>query len=210
MSDLTLYTYEMDENCYKVRLLLSMLRLDHTAVAINVYPSQEPKSRDMLELNPTGRLPTLRDGDLMLFGAEAILAYLANSYDPDDHWLPKSGAAFGYVMQWLNFSANDLSSTVSARHTSVFSVPGNLLQLQSECLQALQIMEDHMLMQALKGMEWFAGSRATLADIALFPAFALSRDFEIDHDEYPALRKWARRFRDLPGFKTMPGIPDYH
>ena len=37
-----------------------------------------------------------------------------------------------------------------------------------------------------------------------------SRDFGIDHDEYPALRRWARRFRALPGFKTMPGIPDYH
>ena len=36
------------------------------------------------------------------------------------------------------------------------------------------------------------------------------RQFGIDHDEYPALRRWARRFRTLPGFKTMPGIPDYH
>jgi hypothetical protein len=39
---------------------------------------------------------------------------------------------------------------------------------------------------------------------------ALSRDFGVDHDEYPALRRWARRFRKLPGFLTMPGIPDYH
>ena len=43
-----------------------------------------------------------------------------------------------------------------------------------------------------------------------FPAFALSRDFGIDHDAFPALRRWARRLRRLPGFVTMPGIPDYH
>lgn len=210
MSDLTLYTYEMDENCYKVRLLLSMLNLEHASVSVNVYPSQEPRTRAMLDLNPTGRLPTFKDGDLVLFGAEAILAYLGNTYDPNRYWLPKSGAEFGNVMKWLNFSANDLSATVSARHTSIFDVPGDAHQLKSACLAALQIMEDHILMQELNGIEWFASSRATLADIALFPAFALSRDFGIDHDEYPALRKWARRFRALPGFKTMPGIPDYH
>jgi glutathione S-transferase len=46
--------------------------------------------------------------------------------------------------------------------------------------------------------------------VALFPLFALSRDFGIDHDEFPGLRRWIRRFRALDGFITMPGIPDYH
>ena len=54
------------------------------------------------------------------------------------------------------------------------------------------------------------GENATLAEIALFPAIALSRDFGVDHDEYPALRRWMRRVRTIPGFITMPGIPDYH
>ncbi len=57
---------------------------------------------------------------------------------------------------------------------------------------------------------WFAGHAATIADIALFPAIALSRDIAVDHDEYPALRRWMGRVRTLPGFITMPGIPAYH
>ena len=60
------------------------------------------------------------------------------------------------------------------------------------------------------GREWFVAEAATLADLSLFPSFALSRDFGVDHDEYPALRRWIRRFRALEGFRTMPGIPDYH
>jgi glutathione S-transferase len=54
-----------------------------------------------------------------------------------------------------------------------------------------------------------AGAGPTIADVAVFPAIALSRDAEIEHDEYPALRRFIRRFRALPGFVTMPGIPDY-
>jgi glutathione S-transferase len=71
-------------------------------------------------------------------------------------------------------------------------------------------MDDHMTARGFAQLEWFTTGHPTIADIALFPAFALSRDFGIDHDEYTALRQWARRFRALPGFKTMPGIPDYH
>jgi glutathione S-transferase len=71
-------------------------------------------------------------------------------------------------------------------------------------------MDDHMTARGFAQEDWFAAAHPTIADIVLFPAFALSRDFGIDHDEYPALRRWARRFRMLPGFKTMPGIPDYH
>lgn len=58
--------------------------------------------------------------------------------------------------------------------------------------------------------EWFVGDRPSLAEIALFPAIALSRDFGVDHEAYPALRRWMRRVRSIPGFLTMPGIPDYY
>ena len=57
---------------------------------------------------------------------------------------------------------------------------------------------------------WFVGATPTIADIALFPGIALCRDFGIDHDEYPALRRWMARLRTIPGFVTMPGIPSYH
>jgi len=210
MSILTLYNYEMDENCYKVRLALSMLKIEYTSVPVNVYPHQEPRKSAMLALNPTGKLPTLVDGELHLFGSEAILVYLAKTYDKTGIWLPQSGLAFASVMQWLNFSATELAAAVAARHASLFNQPGDMATLKSSCLKALSVLEDHLLIQGFKGKPWFAGDAATLADIALFPAFALSRDFGIDHDEYPALRQWARRFRALPGFKTMPGIPDYH
>jgi glutathione S-transferase len=71
-------------------------------------------------------------------------------------------------------------------------------------------MEDHMTVREFDGGDWFVGRKPTIADVALFPAIALSRDAGIEHDAYPALRRWIRRFRSLPGFRTMPGVPDYY
>ncbi len=209
-SGLVLYNYELDESCYKVRLALSLLGLEWQAVAVDVFPGKEHLSPPFLALNPSGRLPILRDGDLVLHGTEAIIAHLARAHDPTGKWLPAQGSEFAKVMQWLIFAANDLGVTIAARQHSLFGTSGSEKSLRAASSQAIRIMDDHMTARGFAQEEWFAAGHPTIADIALFPAFALSRDFGIDHDDYPALRRWARRFRALPGFKTMPGIPDYH
>jgi glutathione S-transferase len=209
-SGLILYNYELDESCYKVRLALSLLGLKWQAVAVDVFPGKEHLSPPFLALNPSGRLPILRDGDLVLHGTEAIIAHLARAHDPSGKWLPAQGSEFAGVMQWLIFAAHDLGVTITARQHSLFGTPGNEKSLRAASSRAIRIMDDHMTARGFAQEDWFAAAHPTIADIVLFPAFALSRDFGIDHDEYPALRRWARRFRMLPGFKTMPGIPDYH
>jgi glutathione S-transferase len=207
---LVLYNYDLDENCYKVRLALSMLGLAAETVAVNAFPAKEQETPRFLAMNPMGTLPILKDGGLTLFGAEAILAHLARSHDDGSRWLPADGAGFAQVMTWLVFAACDLSVATRARANALFGTPGDEAALRSGARRAIGAMEDAMTVNGFAGQDWFAGGTATIADVALFPAFALSRDFGIDHDEYPALRKWARRFRAIPGFLTMPGIPDYH
>ncbi|SMC96150.1 glutathione S-transferase family protein [Rhizobium sp. RU36D] len=210
MSTLTLYNYELDDSSYRVRLLLSMLGLDYETFAVDMVPGNEQNSPTMLAMNPLGSLPILKDGDLIFYGTEAILAYLARAYDASGTWLPGDAAIFGSVMQWLNFSASALPAAIEARKVALFGLPGDLDSLKASARRAFRIMDDHMTLRQIDGMEWFAGTGPTIADVTVFPIFALSRDFGIDHDEFPALRRWIRRFRTIKGFKTMPGIPDYH
>jgi glutathione S-transferase len=210
MAEIVLYNYELDESCYKVRLALSMLGLKWRAIAVNAFPGNEQATPPFLAMNPLGNLPILKDGDLTLYGAEAILAHLARAHDPSGKWLPTGGADFAKVMQWLVFSAGPLSVAVEARRNALFDAPGDQSALRMSSSKMLRVMDDHMIARGFEGKDWLATAHATIADIALFPAFALSRDFGVDHDEYAALRRWARRFRTLRGFMTMPGIPDYH
>ncbi|BCH61184.1 Gst12 glutathione-S-transferase [Agrobacterium vitis] len=210
MSAITLYNYDLDENCYRVRLLLSCLDVAYETLAIDMVPGREEQSPAMLALNPLGELPVLKDGEQVLYGTQAILAHLARVYDPSGTWLPLDPAIFGGVMQWTLFSAAPLGCAVTARRVALFGGPGDFEVLKASSRAAFRIMDDHMTLRQMDGCEWFAGAGPTIADLALFPSFALSRDYGIDHDEFPALRRWIRRFRTVAGFRTMPGIPDYH
>lgn len=210
MSALQVYNYDLDENCYKVRLLLSCLGIAAEQIAVDVVPGREHLSPAIRAMSPAGALPVLKTDDLILYEAEAILAWLARTHDPARRFLPDDPDTFGRVMVWLAFSARDLDVAVDARATAMMDAPGDIDALRAGAREALRVMDDHMTRQHFAGNEFFAGAEATIADIALFPSFALSRDFNIDHDAFPALRRWARAVRKLEGFITMPGIPEYH
>lgn len=210
MAEIALYNYELDESSYRARLLLSMLEVEYKTIAVDMFPGQEQTKPPMLALNPLGTLPVVTDGDLVLYGTEAVLLYIAKAYDPAREWLPQDAGKFGQVATWLGFAASALAPAIAARLQALFDTPGEETTLRAGARKAFRIMDDHMTLRQFDGAEWFVGSAATLADLALFPSFALSRDYGVDHDEYPALRRWIRRFRSLKGFKTMPGIPDYH
>lgn len=206
MSGITLYDFELDDGCYKVRLLLAALGLRARKVPVNMLPGAEQTRPPLLLLNPLGTLPILADGDLVLHGAEAILAYLAQRYDPGRGWLPEAPERFGPAMMWLGFATRELGAASHARLHALFDQPA----AEAAARRAFRVMDDHMTAREFEGARWFVGHGPTLAEIALFPAIALSRDLGIDHEAYPALRRWMRRVRTLPGFVTMPGIPDYH
>jgi glutathione S-transferase len=204
-----LYDYELDEQCYKVRLFLSVLGCRYDKVAVNVHPGDEHRSARFLKLNPLGALPIFVEADLVLYGAEAILAYLAIKYDTARVWLPEKPEPLGRIMQWLAFAGSNLYCASVARAHALFEMKADETKIRRKSRRAFRLMEDHLTKQRFDGGLWFIGNAATVADIALFPAIALSRDFGVDHDEYPALRRWMRQVRTLPGFIAMPGIPAF-
>jgi glutathione S-transferase len=209
MSGLTLYDFDLDENCYRVRLMLGLLALEAKRVAVDMVPGRDHQKPPLLALNPGGDLPILLDGELVVCGAVAGLAYLARRYGGVD-WAPPADAAdYASFVSWLEFAAGELPAARAARNASLFGLAGDLDALRAKGRRALRLMEDHMTLRGLDGAVWFVGARASIVDVALFPAFALSRDWGVGHEEFPALRRWLRRFRALPGFAVMPGIPDY-
>jgi len=204
---ITLHDFELDDGCYRVRLLLAFLGLPARIVAVDMWPGQEHTRPPLLSLNPLATLPILTDGDLVLHDPAAILAYLARRYDTAGVWLPAEPAPFGQVMMWLSFAIGPAAAASTARSHALF---GHGANTAAAAAAALRIMDDHMTARGFQGAPWFAGPTPTIADIALFPAIALSRDFGVEHEAYPALRRWMRRVRAIPGFIPMPGIPDYH
>lgn len=209
MTGLTLHQNELDEHCYKIRLLLGALGCPYVKVDVDLYPGREHLSPRYLRLNPLGALPIIADGDFVLYGAETILAYLARKHDPTHAWLPEDAATLGAVMQWLAFAGGDLKAASAARLHAMLEVEADAAALDRTARHAFRLMDDHLTKREFDDAGWFVGHAPTIADIALFPSIALSRDCGIDHDEYPALRRWMARVRSIKGFTTMPGISAY-
>jgi glutathione S-transferase len=109
VTELTLHNYELDDQCYKVRLLLAALGCRYVKVDIDVHPGHEERSARYLKLNPLGALPIITEGALTLYGAEAILIYLAGKFDTAGTWLPDDPAGLGRAMQWLAFGRGPAS-----------------------------------------------------------------------------------------------------
>jgi glutathione S-transferase len=172
VTELTLYDDELDDQCYKARLLFGALRRPYRKIAVDVHPGAEQRSAPFLKLNPQ--------------------------------------ATFGRIVQWLAFAVGDLRTASIARANALFECEADATAVHRASRRAFRLMDDHMIKQEFHDAAWFVGGTPTIADIALFPTIALSRDFGVDHDEYPALRRWMRRVRTIPGFITMPGIPAFH
>jgi glutathione S-transferase len=206
----TLYDFELSANCYKVRLLLAILKLKYSRVAMNLFPGLEHRRPEFLRINPLGQLPVLIDGDLVLRDSQAILVHLARTYDKGGSWLPSDPKVFDGVMMWLFFAASELSGARAARLHSMLDIPADAEAATRSARKAFRIMDDHMTHREHQGGAWFAGDNPTLSDLALFPSIALSRDFGVEHDEFPALRRWMRRVRGIDGFIVMPGIPAFY
>ena len=203
-----LYNYDLDDNCYRVRLLAAVAGVELPLQGLDIFPGKDHLTPDMLARNPAGALPVLEEGAVVLTSVPAIFTYLSDK--AGGVFQPQDAGAKAQMIEWLTFAAGDLAAASKARAISLMAVPGDLEAERAKARAALRRMEDAMTRITLTGGGFFAGDTVSLADLALFPAFALSRDFGIDHDEFPALRLWARRVRLTPGFITMPGIPDYH
>jgi glutathione S-transferase len=70
-------------------LVLKELRVDHELILVD-RKTNAHKSSNYLALNPTGRIPTLVDGDQTIFESAAICLYLCDQ-NPKSNLAPKVG-----------------------------------------------------------------------------------------------------------------------
>ena len=206
-----LYDYILSDDCYKVRLLISMLRIDVTTVKVNFHPGGDHRQPDFLALNPRGTLPVLTDNDLVLPGALPILTYLAQTHDPARRWYPADPAGAATVLSWLAFAEHDLRPISEARARNLFGLDDPLEPLQLAGAAALEILEDHLAVGELTGRHWVAADHPTadhptIADLALFPAVAMAPEGGLALVTKPAVWRWIDRVKRLPGFIVMPGV----
>lgn len=207
----TLYSYVLSGNCYKIRLMASLLGVAHETRPVDFYPGFEHRSEAMLALNPAGTLPVLTAGDMVLTETTAMLTWLAATHDETGAWAPAGDPeTIGILAEWLAFSSRLTASVGLARLQSMLEWPGDAAATRRAARADLRGLELRLTDRVIEGGLWLAGDRPTIADIACFPYAALSPDAGIEHDDFPAIRNWVYAVRALPGFVTLPGVHHMH
>lgn len=196
---LKIYDMPLSGNCYKVRQLLSFLDIAFDVVPIDLLNKQQ-KTPEFLALNTFGQVPVLNDGDLYLRDSQAILFYLAATYD-DGTWLPRDAIGMAKVMQWLSTASNEIANSLAAaRVFYLMKRPDiNLQVATTRAHSLLNIINQHLATRA-----WLELDRPTLADIACFPYIAMAHEGKISLEHYPHTLAWIERFKQLPRFINLP------
>ncbi len=195
---LVLYNMPLALNCYKVRLLLSLLGVAYTRQLIDLL-SDDHKTPAFLALNPFAQLPVLVAGELVLRDSQAILVWLAREYG-NEQWMPRTADAEALVNAWLSAAAYELRlgpyDARLAQHFPWLCI--NAATVVERSAHALRLFE-----QRLTGRHWLALDHPTVADVAAYPAIAQAGDGGITLEGYPAVQAWVARMQALPGFVAL-------
>lgn len=205
---ITLYDYALSGSCYKVRLLLGFLKLEYARRNVDFYPAREHKTDVVMRLNPLGQLPVLDDDGFVVYETQAIMTYLARRYAPDGCWYPVSDArALAQINQWLAF-AGELDGTASAaRLQQLFNYELDADRARAGAYEIFRILDDRLWFSEREHGGWVCdAAEPTIADIACFPNVVLAPEGDMELIDFPAVRRWIDRVKQLPGFTVMPGV----
>jgi glutathione S-transferase len=203
-----LYGFPPSPNTWKVRAVAAQLGIP---LELEFVDLTKPRTADYLALNPTGRTPTLVDGDFVLWESNAIMQYLAsrapNTLWPDDagaradivrweswqlaHWSGEACQPLTFqrlVKKILNLGPPD--EAVVAKGTEAFNRDARLLDAH------------------LAKRSYLVGNGLTLADFSVAAAITYAKEAELPIAPYAHLRDWFTRVSALPAWRdTAPQRP---
>lgn len=205
---ITLYDYELSANCYKQRLMMSLLDVPYESTPIDFFPGLEHKGDAFKKINPMGHIPVIDDDGYVLWDAHAILVYLATKYDPSGRWYPTSDPELlGETASWMLFAEGTTNTASAARLHVNLGYEFDIEACRAGAHHLFRLLDEHLWFREREGREWVCSSpHPTIADLAIFPDVALSEEGGVSRLDYPALRRWTDRVKALQGFIVMPGI----
>ncbi|RED53977.1 glutathione S-transferase family protein [Aestuariispira insulae] len=194
---LKIYEHPLSGHAHRVVLFTGLVGIEHERITIDLLAG-EHKQDPYLTVNPTGQVPAIRDGDVILSDSNAILVYLARSYAPD--WLPDDPLTMARIQRYLSLAAGELrNGPAQARIANLFG-----LEIDREKASETAIWLFCLLEEELKDRTWLVQERPTIADVALYGYIAHAPEGGIAIDPYPAMCQWLKRVEALPGFTPIP------
>lgn len=165
----------------------------------NKTSQEQTTSRDaeFLAINPNGRIPALKDGDLVLCESMAINLYLAKKYGGPLG--PADLAEDALATMWSFWAVNECEASAIAVHEAG---PHDVSSAASAAIEKLAGPFD-VLNAALDGKEHLVGDRFTVADINVAVVLFYARHAADLFARFPSVARWYRAIAARPHFEDV-------
>jgi len=164
---------------------------------------------DYLAMNPNGRVPTLQDGDFVLWESNSIMRYLVLAYAKGSPIYPEAPKRRAGVDRWLDWTLSTLQPVDRPVFWALVRTPAEQRDMAAIQKDAdAEAVQWRIVDNQLATRRFVEGDDLTLADIAL-GAYA-RRWFGVEGVSKPPLahlERWFAEFAGRPGFKQFIAPP---
>jgi len=156
---------------------------------------QNTTTPEYAALNPMQKVPTLVDGDTVVWQSNTILRYLANKTRSPLY--PADSAQRSHVERWMDWLLAELNPAYlagfrDAKKAEAERAPDTATNLANE----LKLLEGTLAKTA-----WIAGAQFSLADIALGPIVKRCIGFPLGLPASPKTQAWVAELQKRPAFQ---------
>ncbi|HKP67338.1 MAG TPA: glutathione S-transferase [Casimicrobiaceae bacterium] len=206
MAAFVLYCFAQSGNAYKAALMLELAGADWTPRFVDFFGG-ETRTPAYRAINVMGEVPVLEHAGERMSQSGVILDYLATILG---EFGARDDAERRDILRWILFDNHKLTSyTATYRFMRMFVSNADsavLAEFRKRAETAWGILDAH-----LRGRQYVAADRLTIADISLCGYLFWPEELGVDWDRYPYVRDWLARIRSAPGwvhpYALMPGHP---
>ena len=145
---------------------------------------------EFLAINPAHCVPTLKDGDLVIWESRAILQYLCNKHAPSSTFYPTDPAARAKVDFLLCWDMGDLYASIMAYEYPLLGfrpMPKSIDDMKANFHKKLEFLDQHL----IKGT-YLTGESMTIADVSIAISLTMPEIIKADYTQYANLSKWLK------------------
>ena len=197
---LTIWGRANSVNVQKVLWCLAELEVPYQRIDAGMAFGQNDTA-EYLAMNPNGRVPTLVDGDYVLWESNSIMRYLNLAYGKGSAIYPQDAKGRAAVDRWLDWTLSTLQPVDRPVFWALRTPPEkrDMVQIQKDA--DAEAVQWRIIEAQVASRRFVEGDQFTIADIAL-GAFA-RRWFGVEgvtKPKLPNLERWFAQISQRPGF----------
>ncbi len=193
-------------NVQKVMWLSAELGLEVERVDIG-GPFGGNDTPEYLAKNPNGLVPTLEDGDFVLWESHSICRYIAEKYNTPP-WGPEDAAGRALASQWMDWYITKLHPPMTVIFWALIRTAPEGRDMNAVNAAVEQAAELWTLLDAqLAGADFITGDEPTIADIPAGCGVARWYAMEVDRPNLANLEAWHERLKDRAPYREHVIMP---